>query len=458
MEQILMQEDMSETLTIPTLSLEDPQAFKAHQDQANLEVDWFKEAQAAAWNRYLELPLPVRTDEKWRFANVQRLKDIGDYHAAASNVRDSQAIAEKSHRLEKVAGRIILADDNLAAPVELADGLAEKGVIFTTLCDAIVKHSELVRETFMKESPELGSDKLEALANLPRCPHVALLRNGIFLYIPDNVEIEDPFVAYNWAVTDKGALFPHTLFVTGNHAKATLIEFQEGASTETSHLVVANAHLHAGNGSQPNHTIVQNWNLNTLSFQLNTNNAQADTVSKSTLINVGSVQARQEIHGKIYGSGSNVELYALNVPTGTQEFDQRTLQTHIAPHSRSDLLFKNALVDKSRTIFSGLIIVGEEAQQTDAYQTNNNLMLSEDCEANSLPGLEIKANDVKCSHGATTGRIVDSELFYFLARGIPRKKAQELMVFGYFEEIVAKLDNPELANYVRELVQHKFTD
>ncbi|MEX0324667.1 MAG: SufD family Fe-S cluster assembly protein [Puniceicoccaceae bacterium] len=442
---------MSETLELPTLSLGDPQTFTRHQELTSLGVDWFAEQQADAWKRYQALPLPVRTDEKWRFANLQRLKELDTFQPAAIGDADTAIIAAQSHRLENVAGRIILADDTLAAPIELAEGLAEKGIIFTTLPDAIVKHSDLVKEYFMQQTPELGSEKLEAL-------HVALLRNGVFLYIPDNVEVEDPFVVYNWAVADKGALFPHTLFVAGNHSKASLIEFQEGTGKETSHLVVANAHLFAGNGSKPNHTIVQNWNLNTLSFQLNTNNALNDTVSKSTLINVGSVQARQEVHGKIFGSGSNVEMYALNVPTGLQEFDQRTLQTHIAPHSRSDLLFKNALVDKSRTIFSGLIIVEDEAQQTDAYQTNNNLMLSEECEANSLPGLEIKANDVKCSHGATTGRIVDSELFYFLARGIPRKKAQELMVFGYFEEIVGKLENSELAGYVRELVQHKFTD
>jgi Fe-S cluster assembly protein SufD len=449
---ILKKENMSDTTISPCPAITDPEVFKVHQGQAGLEVDWFTSAQEAAWKRYLELPIPVRTDEKWRFANMARLKELDKFHPAPfSEPAISGTIPEDSHRLSKVGGRIIFADDTLAAPVELADELKDKGVIFTTLPDALIKHPDLVKEYFMQQSPDLGSDKLEAL-------HVALLRNGVFLYVPDNLEVEEPFVVYNWAVKDKGALFPHTLFVTGKNAKGSLIEFQEAVTPETEHLVVANAHLYAGEGSKPNHTIVQNWNLNTLSFQLNTNNAQRDTTSKSTLINVGSAQARQEIHGKIFGSGSNVELYALNVPTGSQEFDQRTLQTHIAPNSRSDLLFKNALVDKSRTIFSGLIIVEDEAQQTDAYQTNNNLMLSEECEANSLPGLEIKANDVKCSHGSTTGRIVDSELFYFLARGIPRKKAQELMVFGYFEEIVGKLDNTELAEHVRDLVQHKFTD
>ena len=234
------------------------------------------------------------------------------------------------------------------------------------------------------------------------------------------------------------------------------MEFQNGAAADTEHLVIANAHLYAGNGAKPQHRIIQNWNERTISFQLNTSNAQRDVESKQVIVNLGSQQARQEIHGKIFGSGSNVELYSLGVPRGTQEFDQRTLQTHIAPNSRSDLLYKNALSDETRTIFSGLIIVEEGAQQTDAYQTNNNLMLSDKAEANSLPGLEIGANDVKCSHGATSGRIDDSEIFYFLARGIPRAKAQELMVFGFFEEIVEKFRNDELAEYVRGLVQQKF--
>jgi Fe-S cluster assembly protein SufD len=441
---------MSDTLAFPNPTIEDPQVFQTHQELNGLEVDWFRTAQAEAWKRYQELPVPVRTNEKWRFANLNRIRELHGFQPVFGEPEDTADLVSRSHRFQGVAGRIILVDDSQAAPIELDPALADKGVIFTTLVDAIVKHPDLVQQYFMQQTPELGSEKFEAL-------HVALLRNGVFLYVPDNVEVEAPFVVYNWALQDKSALFPHTLFVTGKHAKASLIEFQEGASRDTEHLVIANAHQYAGDGAQPTHTIVQNWNLNTLSFQLNTNNARKDTNSKSTIINIGSAQARQEVHGRIFGSGTNVELYALNVPAGSQEFDQRTLQTHIAPHSRSDLLFKNALMDKARTIFSGLIIVEEDAQQTDAYQTNNNLMLSEDAEANSLPGLEIKANDVKCSHGATTGRIDESELFYFLARGIPRRKAQELMIFGYLEEIIEKLDNAELAQYVREAVQTKFT-
>jgi len=432
-------------------SIDDPAVFQARQELSSLPLDWLREAQQGAWARFLELPTPARTEEKWRFANLNRIREIGGYQPVNAPAPEAGDWVARSSGFKRLAGRLALVDDALAAPVELDPELAAKGVVFTTLADALVHHTDKVREYFMQHSPELGSEKFEAL-------HVALLRNGTFLYVPDNVEVEQPFVVHNWALADQGAIFPHTLFITGRHAKASLVEFQECASPDTRHLVIANAHLHAGDGAQPAHTIVQNWNLNTLSFQLNTNNARGDTTSRSTLINIGSAQARQEVHGRIFGSGSNVELYALNVPRGTQEFDQRTLQTHIAPHSRSDLLFKNALMEQSRTIFSGLIIVEENAQQTDAYQTNNNLMLSEDAEANSLPGLEIKANDVKCSHGATTGRIDESELFYFLARGIPRAKAQELMIFGYFEEVVEKLGNEDLAACVRDLLQHKFID
>jgi Fe-S cluster assembly protein SufD len=201
---------------------------------------------------------------------------------------------------------------------------------------------------------------------------------------------------------------------------------------------------------------VQNWNEASLSFNRLTTVAERDSNITAYGLNLGSKHARNEGHTVIEGAGSNAEILSLTVAHKEQEIDQRTLQSHNAPNSRSNLLFKNALQDTSKTIFSGLIKVAEEAQLTDAYQTNRNLLLSPTAEANSLPGLEILANDVKCSHGATTGQIDDNELFYLLARGIDKPTAQKLLVFGFFEEILEKINNEELANYHRELVHHKF--
>ena len=149
-------------------------------------------------------------------------------------------------------------------------------------------------------------------------------------------------------------------------------------------------------------------------------------------------------------------MLALTVAGGTQEFDQRTLQTHAAPNTSSNLLYKNVLLDTARTIFSGLIVVDPDAQKTDAYQSNRNLMLSDTAEANSLPGLEIQANDVRCTHGATTSRIEPEQEFYLESRGIPPKKAAELLVIGFFEEVLNKLEDENLHAVLLDLIEAKF--
>ena len=171
---------------------------------------------------------------------------------------------------------------------------------------------------------------------------------------------------------------------------------------------------------------------------------------------LGARRARLENTVRLEGPEANVNLYGITVATDGQEYDQRTLQIHAAPHAKSDLLFKNALLGKSRTIFSGLIKVEPDAQRTDAYQTNRNLILSPEAEADSLPGLEIEANDVKCSHGATTGQVSPEELFYLQARGIPLKVAQELLTQGFLEEVLSKVSHPEACDLLRTLMQEKF--
>jgi len=442
---------MTDTITQNIPPLSDENAFNARHAVFGIQSESLKARQTAAWNTFRELPYPTRTSETWRFASIKAIKEIERFAPSAFETVERPDLVERSKRISSVSGRFIFADENLIAAREIDPELEAKGVIFTTLIDALNNHQELVEKYLLQQSPELGSEKFESL-------HIAMLRTGVFLYVPKGVEIKAPFVVYNWAVQKDTAIFPHTLFVCDENASAELVEFQECAQPETEHLVIANAHVYAESGSRPCHTILQNWNRKTLSFQLNTSNAQRDVNSRGVLINVGSAHTRQEIHGKIFGSRADVNIFSLNIARGDQEMDQRTLQTHIAPNSRSDLLFKNALLDQSKTIFSGLIIVEPDAQQTDAYQTNNNLMLSDQAEANSLPGLEIKANDVKCSHGATSGKIDDSNIFYFLSRGIPRKKAEELMVFGFLEEIIEKIENEELSDYVRSLVQQQLID
>jgi len=149
-------------------------------------------------------------------------------------------------------------------------------------------------------------------------------------------------------------------------------------------------------------------------------------------------------------------MLSISIPVGDQQFDQRTLQLHHAPNTTSDLLYKNTLYDKAKTVFAGLIVVDDGAHQTDAYQTCRNLLMSGEVEANSMPGLEINADGVKCSHGSTSGQINEDELFYLMARGIQRRSAEKLITLGFIQEVICRLQQPALEETITRMVEAKF--
>jgi Fe-S cluster assembly protein SufD len=406
---------------------------------------WLMDIKKRAWETFSTMPMPNKKDKQWRFASTDNLT-LDGYRADGSQA-DNGAIVE----LNNLAGRIDFAEDCEINRVDISEELKAKGVIFESIREAIYKHADLVRKHIFERLPNLGSEKFEAL-------HQALFTNGVFLYVPKGVTVEQPLVTVHNATLNDSALFPHTLMVLEENAEATLMDLYMGPSQDTRHFVCAMSDIYAGESARLNYSAVQNWNHKTTAFHLNSVTAEKEAFVKTVTVNTGGIQVRNEQHGRILGSGADVNMHSLGVAKGNQELDQRTLQSHVGGQSRSDLLYKNALLDEAKTIFSGLIKVEEEAQQTDAYETNRNLLLNPNAVAHSLPGLEIEANDVKCSHGATTGQIDDSELFYFLARGIPKVKAQELLVFGFFEEIINKLTNEELQKFVRKLVRSKFVD
>ncbi len=249
--------------------------------------------------------------------------------------------------------------------------------------------------------------------------------------------------------------FPHTLLVAEANARATIAEFFTSAEADAVQLASGVNDLFAGPGAQLNYIAAQAWSSQTLAFQHNAITADRDARILALNVHLGGRQARHESHTRLIGPGAHSEMLALTVAQGTQEFDQRTLQTHQAPHTSSNLLYKNALLDSARTIFSGLIVVEPDAQKTDAYQSNRNLMLSDTAEANSLPGLEIQANDVRCSHGATTSRLDPEQEFYLLARGIPKAQAAELLLFGFFEKVLGEIPHEGLYQTIRALIQTK---
>ncbi|MDQ8202014.1 Fe-S cluster assembly protein SufD [Pelagicoccus sp. SDUM812003] len=425
------------------------EAFGRHIEDLDTAPSWWKDAKNEAFEQFSTLPMPTRKDESWRFANVKNLGLDAFKFAALPSIADAAKLVERSDFLDAYSGRFVFGEDQTLKADRVSPELAEKGVIWAPLKEAISKHGEILKDYFMKQEADLGSAKFAAL-------HHAFLENGALLYVPKGVEIEDPFVVYNWSINEGSAIFPHTLIIAEEFSKVRVVEANLSASDETTAYSCGVNHIFAGVGASVDYTLLQNFNEKTLGFQINSNIAGKDSNVKTLSVNVGCEHYRSETHGQIKGPGSKVEMLSLAVADYDQEIDQRTLQTHSAPNAVSDLLFKNALVDNAKTIFSGLIKVDPGAQQTDAYQTNRNLLLSNSAEANSLPGLEIDANDVKCSHGATTAQIDDEEIFYMKARGIPENRAQELIVYGFFEEILNRIDCEKLADRAREIIQDKF--
>jgi len=272
--------------------------------------------------------------------------------------------------------------------------------------------------------------------------------------VPQGVEITEPIVISHYATGANKAVFPHTLVVAEENAKVTVLDYFVSADSGT-HFACGANDLYASHGAQITYVAAQSWSPTTLSFQLNSTVVRRDARVQSLNLHLGARQARHESLSQLQAPGAFSEMLALTVATGSQEFDQRTLQIHQAPNTKSDLLYKNALNDSAKTIFSGLIIVDQDAQKTDAYQSNRNLMLSEEAEVNSLPGLEIQANDVRCTHGSTTSRVDPEQLYYLQSRGIHPKAAHQLLVFGFFEEVLNRLESEPLHAALRELIETK---
>lgn len=419
------------------------------EDAARELPGWFTARQAEAWTRFEALPMPARKDQPWRFSNVGAL-DLSTYimpDEPAEDVR--QALLERSTSLEGVAARLVFADNHLLRRDPLPESLRARGVILQPLERSLVEHEKLIREHFMAQPTPLGAAKFAAL-------HEAWVRGGTFLYVPKGVEIEGPIEIFHWLQAEDAAVFPHTLLIAEENAAVTVVEHFRSADARRSGFSCGVNDLVAGRGAKLTYVCVQEWNEKVVSVQMNATTAERDAAALSLNLNLGGKYSRFESFSRLMGEGARSDMLAVAVAHGEQEFDGRTLQDHFAPHTTSDLLYKNSLADKARTIFGGLIRVEPKAHFTDAYQTVRNLLLSDDAEANSMPGLEILADNVKCSHGATSGQLDEEELFYLLARGIPKKTAQHMLVAGFLNEAVDRLGQPAIAAKLHELIEAKF--
>lgn len=403
---------------------------------------WFTARQQAAQQRYESTPAPKRGDETWRFSNLKQLDFAGYTKNAPSNTAD---LIARSTGIERTAAKFIFANDTLIH----SETNLPAGVIVLPLSEALVTHPELVEKHFMKQETRLGSAKFAAW-------HEANVSNGLFVHTGDNVEIEDVIEVHHWISGTNTVIFPHTLVVTGKSSKVRVIDIFRSADDITPGLAIAFNDLCAGQNSQLDYVAIQALNEVTRIIQINETATARDASAKGFILNTGASWARNESLSRLEGSGSRSDMLSVSIPAREQEYDQRTFQHHVSEGAYSDLLYKNSLYDNSKTIFSGLIFVDEGAHHTDAYQTCRNLLMSDTAEANSMPGLEINADQVKCSHGSTSSQIHDEEIFYLRARGIDPVRARQLIARGFSVEVVERLAHEATEELVLRFIDDKF--
>lgn len=403
---------------------------------------WLSERQAKAKARCEELPKPTRRDEAWRFGNLKQLDFEGFAPAPAAN---ADALIARSEGLENTAAKFVFVNDELAS----SESNLPEGVVCLPLAEALESHSDLVESHFMRQENRLGSAKYAAW-------HEANVSNGLFVHVPENVEVEGTIEVHHWISGANTLIFPHTLIITGESAKVRVTDLFRSADETSPGLAVAYNDLYAGRNSQLDYVAVQDFNEVTRVIQVNDTSVQRDARAKAFVLNVGASWARNESLSRLEGSGAHSDMLSVSIPAREQEYDQRTFQHHVSEGAYSDLLYKNTLYDSSKTVFSGLIFVDEGAHQTDAYQTCRNLLMSDRAEAHSMPGLEINADQVKCSHGSTSAQIADDEIFYLCARGIDPVRARQLIARGFSVEAIERLENEAVEELVLRFVDEKF--
>ena len=411
--------------------------------------DWFSDQQRAAWQQFESLPNPTRKDQAWRFTNVGLLNLTPFKISAPLSEDDRKNVLKYSRGLGQYAARMVFANDQLIECDVISEDLKKRGVIFQPLERAMAEHPDLFRKYFMSTGATLGSAKFAAL-------HQALVSSGTFLFVPRRVEIEQPIEIFHWLRHDNMSIFPHLLLVTDELAKVTVIEHFRSCSPTAPGFACGVNDLIAGPGAKVTYVCAQEWASNVIALQMNSTTVDHDASAMSLNLHLGGRYSRFESLSRLVGEGGRSDLLAVAVAKHQQEFDARTLQDHVSPHTASDLLYKNALDDRARTIFGGLIRVEPHAHFADAYQKVRNLLLSDDAEANSMPGLEILADNVRCTHGATSGQLEEDQLFYLRSRGIPTKTAQRLLVAGFLDEVIQRVNHPAIGDHLHRLIENKF--
>jgi len=405
-----------------------PQAFEQFLS-ARREPSWLTDLRRRAWRAFRELDLPDSRSEEWRRTDIRllRLDRFGLAAVPAPTVVEPEALLAANVEL---AGRTASLDTHVQT-AELGARWSAQGVMFGSLDDLLAEHGDLFRPYLTRRIVDPRVDKFAALSG-------ACWSGGTLLYVPRGVAIDRPLHTFS-GLSPGGVDLGRTLVVLDEGAEATLL-------AETGSLEASGAGLHCGTteiivgpGARLRYVGLQNWGTGVWHFAHQKAVVERGGRLQWTIGALGSRLAKVNQHVVLAGRDADVQVNGVMFTEGKQHLSYHTLQHHREPYCHSDFLYKGALQDRSHLVWRGMIKVDPGCDKTDAYQRDDNLLLSESARADSIPGLEIEADDVRCSHGATAGRVDDEQIFYAQNRGLTRKEAVRMIVAGFFQQVFDRI-------------------
>ncbi|GAA5533346.1 Fe-S cluster assembly protein SufD [Deinococcus aluminii] len=432
--------------------------------------DWLTAKRRESLDLFNTLEVPSESVEAWKYTRVD--VDFSELrpHPKRERVTDISALPESvQKRLTStdVGAYLVLDGPDVVYATDLPADLREKGVIFTDLKTAVEQHADKVQQylysvvpaevpddttiaapgTTPSKSPDPSEGKFSALA-------AALWTNGAFVYVPRGVEVELPLGSFR-VMSEAGTYTAtRTLVVAEENAQVTFIDEQDSEELPDTYAIGA-VELVVKQGARLRYVSIQNWGKGVTHIQRQRGDVARDAVLNSLVVTMGGTLSRTEMQSYLRGQGSDSEMLALYFANEDQHFDHYTLQHHAAPHAHSDLLYKGVNADQSVGVFSGMIKVDLGAQKTDAYQKHRTLMLSSEAQNYSVPQLEINANDVRCSHGSTTGPVNQEALFFLRSRGIHKELAEKMLVTAFLEDVLSRVPLQSVVKYIEGIIAQK---
>jgi len=435
---------MSATLANTGFTPETFAAFLAARD----EPGWLSDLRSAAFDTFSQLGMPTGRDEEWMRTDI-RLFKFDRYALSADSSVDVLAPRALLSEGVELGGQSVSVNSQ-STEGGLAAKWASQGVLFGSLDALVAEHGNRIRPYFERQLVSSETDKFSALS-------AACWSGGTLLLVPRGVQIDQPLHCLS-VMTDGGIDLGKTLVILEEGAEATFMA--ETASTD-----VSGGGLHCGSielivekGARLRYVNLQNWGSGVWHFAHQMGHVGEGANLQWTIGALGSRLAKVNQHVALTGQDAEAQVNGAMFAQGKQHLCYNTHQHHMAPYCQSDLLYKTALQDQSRSVWRGMIKVDDAAQRTNAYQRNDNLMLASTARADSIPGLEIEADDVRCTHGSTSGRVDDQQLFYAMTRGYTRQEAVRMIVTGFFQQVFDRITIESVREALAEAIGQRVRD